>query len=434
MKNYKRKLELIIGGLILLAGWVRAEEKASAAMTALSSTTISGFAVAAADVVAANTSHRTWIVDDDGADCPGAAFQSIQAAVDAASPGDTIQVCPGIYPERVRVEKTLRLLGPKHGKDARKRTLQSSGEAVVASPTPFFLNADDIVLDGFTIKVVLDDSGEGSGILTGNLFSGYQILNNVGDAGGVTILFPGCSGRKQSIAWQNHFFNRLGIATSDDEPFVAAHNLVIEANLFTDSSLLLASGADTNVLILKNKLQGEVHARAGLAIFNAQAVTVEENKLLGLEGDALYVQASSNVVVKENILRDGAGAAIWLDSIPGGLEVDGNHVAGFAATALVLMNSSGVLILENEVEDSNAGLQLFSSVANRVLSNEIKDHVTIGIDASADSSGNRFQSNQVDGNNILDCRDASTGSSTAGTANVWKNNECNHSLPETICQ
>ena len=93
---------------------------------------------------------------------------------------------------------------------------------------------------------MLDDVGEGHGIQTGNLYSGYQILNNVGDAGGVTILFPGCSGQKQTLVRRNHFFNRLGIATSTDEPQVVAHNLLIQENLFTDSSLLLASDEGTS--------------------------------------------------------------------------------------------------------------------------------------------------------------------------------------------
>jgi Bacterial Ig domain len=41
----------------------------------------------------------TLSVDDDGQDCPAASFASIQQAVDAADPGDTIAICPGHYAE-----------------------------------------------------------------------------------------------------------------------------------------------------------------------------------------------------------------------------------------------------------------------------------------------------------------------------------------------
>ena len=36
----------------------------------------------------------TLLVDDDRVQCPSAAYTTIQAAVDAAAPGDTILVCP----------------------------------------------------------------------------------------------------------------------------------------------------------------------------------------------------------------------------------------------------------------------------------------------------------------------------------------------------
>lgn len=50
-------------------------------------------------------------VDDNGAECPTAVFTTIQAAVNAANPGDTIRVCPGTYPEQVEIRKPLIVRG-----------------------------------------------------------------------------------------------------------------------------------------------------------------------------------------------------------------------------------------------------------------------------------------------------------------------------------
>ena len=61
----------------------------------------------------------TLSVDDDRQDCTAAAYTSVQDAIDAAAPGDTITICPGIYREgnaqpntsAIKIDKTLTLKG-----------------------------------------------------------------------------------------------------------------------------------------------------------------------------------------------------------------------------------------------------------------------------------------------------------------------------------
>ena len=50
----------------------------------------------------------TLVVDDDSVECPKAKFTTIQAAVDAASPGDKIRVCAGTY-AGATIDKALEL-------------------------------------------------------------------------------------------------------------------------------------------------------------------------------------------------------------------------------------------------------------------------------------------------------------------------------------
>jgi hypothetical protein len=49
---------------------------------------------------AGEATGNVWTVDDDRAQCPNAQFTSIQTAVEAAAPWDTINVCDGVYQEQ----------------------------------------------------------------------------------------------------------------------------------------------------------------------------------------------------------------------------------------------------------------------------------------------------------------------------------------------
>src|SRR3954452_15913713 len=57
------------------------------------------FAALGTFVAAPVASAATLTVDDDGAQCPDAQYKSVQNAIYAARPGDTIAICPGTYVE-----------------------------------------------------------------------------------------------------------------------------------------------------------------------------------------------------------------------------------------------------------------------------------------------------------------------------------------------
>jgi hypothetical protein len=77
------------------------------------------------------------VVGQNGVLCPGAQFAKIQDAVNAASAGDSIQICPGTYIEQVSITKPLQLNGNngaiiRPGNVAANSTGLASGQAIAA--------------------------------------------------------------------------------------------------------------------------------------------------------------------------------------------------------------------------------------------------------------------------------------------------------------
>ena len=133
----------------------------------------------------------THTVDDDKADCPAAAFTSIQAAVDAAAPGDTIAICKGNYVEgsgapgtnALTITKNLTLKGagadfvsisPKAAPLVGGRILEAEPDlrngvgdivAIVGTPTqPLTVNISGVTVDGY------DPAGRAVAVEAGILF------------------------------------------------------------------------------------------------------------------------------------------------------------------------------------------------------------------------------------------------------------------------
>jgi len=86
----------------------------------------------------------TWTVDDDGP----ADFSSIQEAINAASPGDTIYVYNGIYYEQVVVNKSVSLIG----EDGIATT------AIITNGTEFtvYISANNVTISGFEVQNSMD--------------------------------------------------------------------------------------------------------------------------------------------------------------------------------------------------------------------------------------------------------------------------------------
>src|SRR6516225_265411 len=71
-------------------------------------------------------------------------FPTIQAAVNAANPGDTLLADPGTYNESVTVNKSLIIEGNQHGVDAQTGRPGAIESIVDNSGGPFYITANNV--------------------------------------------------------------------------------------------------------------------------------------------------------------------------------------------------------------------------------------------------------------------------------------------------
>ncbi|SCK52488.1 hypothetical protein [Streptomyces sp. WMMB 322] len=104
----------------------------------------------------ASATQAVIVVGTQSPTCSNPQFSTIQAAVTAATAGDTIRVCAGTYNEAVTVTKSLVFRGAKAGVDARGGRTNPAQESIVqpGASTGFTVasGVSDVTIDGFTIQ------------------------------------------------------------------------------------------------------------------------------------------------------------------------------------------------------------------------------------------------------------------------------------------
>ena len=382
-------------------------------------------------VVSADT-MRTLTVDDDRGQLAQANFTSLSAAVAAAAPGDRILVYPGIYEANFTVDKELTIDGPKSGQDARTRPVAESEEAILESVPGgrLVLDASHIVLDGFLLRLPTDSESEPPGILLTPAASGSEIVNNLFDQTG---LEAGVAGTKRTWVSRNLFRNNgdfFGLYA------VAAAGIMLQECDFIDAPVWF--GDSDGVVVGQNSFSGPAlrDETATLHLRGCRYPVVQANSFAGQANLGLTeLQGAS---VRDNAFVEGG---IWITLSNQYLVVERNRVER-SPVGIRLHNEgpgpSGAVVRFNQITDGDIGVLLSGDAFdNLIQSNSIANQrvgIQVSSPAEAFSGFNMIRSNTIVGSSEYDCLDLTTGSGTAGTANLWKSNIGATSSPAGLCR
>jgi nitrous oxidase accessory protein NosD len=364
--------------------------------------TITAVAVLVATTAGTASASATLLVDDDGAQCPNADYTSIQAAVDAASPGGTVIVCPGVYGPVTVSRPQLTIQGQQHPIGncfaAAPEPLDPTREAIVSGGpegTALTVAADGVTVLGFVIRA------SEVGIDTTQTVAGFRIVQNffTGNEFGVR---SGSSGTELSRVDHNCFRdNGDGLFGGG---FVALP--------FPGTGVLDNASISHNAFFRNN---------FGVRLGASRDVTVDHNTSLA---DATWIRNGGIVDSAVVHNRVDAGSLDGIVFIP---------LGGVGAP------NANVVISHNELGDRGrdgiqvaAGSSLVDSlISHNTVTGNGRDGIRIEAGVNAD---NLVQDNALSGNVAHDCHDDTLGTGTGGTANTWESNKGQTQNRPQLCE
>ena len=319
--------------------------KVSATPRALAMTFSLGLVIFASSAMAAGATLTVGNVTS--IPCTGT-YSTISAAVAAASPGDTIQVCPGTYNEQVSISKKLTLIGAKAGVDARTRA--TTGESIINNSCGSVqIFADSVVIDGFTIQGSTDlDPCYIAGIYTNpggfGYDGGYQILNNIvqNNIIGIEMDNTGVLPAKvEHNLIQNNNNPGPDGGTGIDTNF-GANKITVNANKFVgnSNSAIGNFGGGSNLTFSNNEFASN---RRAIGVFAITSSTISGNNMHNSTGattaDIRFFGGVSGVAITCNNLASGAGIGIRIDDeCPGcpnsSITINNNNISGYPVAGL----------------------------------------------------------------------------------------------------
>ncbi|MBN2098200.1 MAG: right-handed parallel beta-helix repeat-containing protein [Dehalococcoidia bacterium] len=278
----------------------------------------------------------TWYVDDSG----GVDFTTIQAAVAAASAGDTVVVKDGNYAENVVVDKSITI-------QSENGASSTTVSAVVSSAPVFDVNASGVVIDGFAVLGPTDTHVAGIELVDVN---DCTIENNDCSGGCYNGIHLGGASANNTVTGNYcHGNTRRGISVRD-----TAHDNLISRNTVEDNAdagFCIKDESADNVLWLNDVIGNPVEILTTVVSHSPLAITYtySSGTYTGYLGN--YYSAYSGVDADGNGVGDTAfTSSLYTDDYPlmaryaSYMEVTvpeadllwGPYVTGTTATATVI--------------------------------------------------------------------------------------------------
>mgnify|MGYP000856873597 CR=1 FL=1 len=275
---------------------------------------------------------------------------NIQNLIDAASPGDIVNIPPGIYNEQIIIDKPLTLQGPFTGGSA---VIDATG--LVAAPTIEILSSD------VSVKNLTIQNGQLHGIQVGSVASADLIRITISDnyikghsnAGILT-------NHGASMTIENNYITNNGLGTGFNRGGIVLYphgmTKIINNSISNDlpnnsTDGIFARGSSTGLLIQNNVIENYPNSRITLA-WDESNVRVIDNviKKCGIgsfdeQGGLVIIQSVAEIITGntvEDCSRSGIfwGWVLTTGSQPDEILIANNRISNSSRDAIYLFSQA----------------------------------------------------------------------------------------------
>jgi nitrous oxidase accessory protein NosD len=338
----------------------------------------------------------TLVVDDDKVQCPTAGYSTIQSAVDAASPGSTIHVCPGTYAEQVTITKSVQIYG-----DNGALVMPTSMSANVSASEPTaaviaVLNTENVNIIGLIIDGSKNGITECAPFLVGVYYHGasgtlyHNTVRNMalpadlnGCQSGDAVDADSMSSPVQVTISNNSIvgYQKNGVTANDAHTTATIQNNVVSGvgrtNGAAQNGIQIGFGAtgsitnnsvSNNFYLPCNDVSTCTTASTGILIVESDGVAINGNTLESNQL-SIYVQGNKNQA-QQNLVANSA----VLDGIT---FAGDNNIATLnrvyhSDDAGVVVAGNNNQIFDNEIGDAPIGiLKVSGTTGNTIIDNHV---------------------------------------------------------------
>ena len=406
------------------------------------------------------------VVDDDGAQCGPDTYSTIQSAVDQASAGDRVWICPGRYSEHVRVSASISMYGRPDEVAAIPCSAPETGDPDGLDPTVVPILEPPDTVEAPILQIDADDVD-----VSGLVVQGFDDQTRTEVAPGYTVIEPAVGTSEVHAGWRMHHnlfrLNGLSVELGSDgsAPVRLDHNCFRDNDYAGGNQRLLLSDAriDHNESFGTAILAWEIgwgyraaaHVRVdhnsslrdarGALVENAADVSLDNNTVTAPGVLGMQVRpGSDHVTLRDNLVTGaGSGSAFSIGTqgantapLPAATDivVTDNVGSGNGQSGLVAVpgaNATDVLITDNVFDANTTGVLLGAGTVGYLIRGNVAEiNRGNGIRLAPGTAGNLLEGNVLLGNTVTDARDESG----VPLRNTWTGNRCVNDFPAgSIC-